>query len=76
METLINEIKNQLKDAENAHSYCAMSFSTRIDTLRNWQDLLSPENIEQLIDFIDEQAEKISALEEENNELRESSAHN
>lgn len=72
MEELISEIKAQLKAAENAHSYCAMSFSNRLDALRNLQDLLTPENVKQLVDLIDEQKNQIADLEEEVDELRES----
>ncbi len=71
MEDLIDEIKMQLKNAENAHSYCAMSFSNRMEALRNWQDLLTPESVERLIDFIGEQAAQIESLEEEIDLLRE-----
>lgn len=71
MDELIDDIKMQLKDAENAHSYCAMNFSNRMEALRNWQDLLTPENVKQLVDLIDEQNKQIADLEEEVDELRE-----
>lgn len=64
MEELISEIKSQLNAAENAHSYCAMRFCERLYVMREWQDLLTPENVKQLVDLIDEQKNQIADLEE------------
>lgn len=65
MESLINNIKSIFKDADNAFSYCAMNFDSRMAAINEWNRLLCPENVGLLINLIEEQQQKIEKLEEE-----------
>ncbi|HCR1140782.1 TPA: hypothetical protein OMU28_003033 [Klebsiella aerogenes] len=63
MDQLIKEIRELHRAADNAFSYCAMNFDTRMDAINEWNRLLCPENVKLLLNLIDEQKEAIEHLE-------------
>ncbi|UIA84682.1 hypothetical protein LU604_07005 [Erwinia tracheiphila] len=50
--------------ADNAFSYCDMDFSQRMDAIKKWNALLTPENIMGLIKYIEDKDEEIEQLQE------------
>lgn len=71
MEELIAKIKNIHKEADNAFSYCAMSFDRRMDAINEWNRLLCPENVKMLLEALEEKDKEIEELQEANCLLQE-----
>lgn len=71
MDDLIASIRNIYTDADNAFSYCAMSFDRRMDSINEWNRLLCPENVKILLDALEEKDKEINELQEANYLLQE-----
>lgn len=71
MDDLIASIRNIYIDADNAFSYCAMSFDKRMSIINEWNRLLTPENVKMILDGLEEKDKEIQELQEANYLLQE-----
>ena len=63
MRKLIQEIERIYKESNKAFSYDAMNFDSRMDAIKEWQMLLCPENVNDMIEHIKYLEQQIEDLE-------------